>query len=488
MSDVPNSSNLDTGQNSRRTRLKDSQIEHVPRDALERTAATIGLALDPETSIKVIGPDPILKSPMPIGLGASTVLALIGQEVGRIWESRGARPQHISLDARHVTTSLRSYGHLEIDGELASVRRAVPNMTGFWSCADGREIFLHESFTDVPGILSELGLSPNGASNEEIARAAARRSAFELEDALAAKGLCAVACRSAEEWREHPQGIALAGTSPVEVIRIGDAPPVPFPAADRPLDGIRVLDLTRVLAGPVCGRTLAEHGAEVLHIASPNLPTFEVFEVDTGHGKRQAFLDLDRDRAILEELTKGADVFCQSYRPLAFKRRGLGPEELADMKPGIVYVAVSAFGATGPWSHRPGWEQMGQTATGIAHLHGGKRPRLAPAAICDYTTGYLAALGALVALRRRATEGGSWLVNVSLARSAMWYLELGTNLDPSVSSGEGNRAAWMIERQSDFGLVRHVAPPLRMSDAPPRWTLPPARLGSGKPKWSTVSA
>ena len=460
----------------------------LPRQALADAAASTGISLDPATSVEVLGVDPILRSPMPIGLGACTLQALIGQEVARIWERRGGRPQHLSVDARHAVTSLRSYSLLELDGENLNARRPPSPITGMWKCADGRHIFLHESFADGPGVLRELGLSPS-APPGALAEAVARRGAFELEEALAASGLCAAVCRTAQEWRAHAHGAMLAGTLPLRIVKIGEADPQPFTLGKRPLEGVRVLDLTRVLAGPVCGRTLAEHGANVLHIASPTVPTVDLFEIDTGQGKRQAWLNLDErsDRSILENLIADADVFCQSYRPFSFQRRGLGPQDLARVRPGLIYVSESAYGSGGPWSGRPGWEQIAQTATGVAHLHGGAEPRLAPVAICDYTTGYFAALGALAALNRRASEGGSWLVEVSLARSAMWYLELGTGLDPSQRSGEGDAAMWMAECSSPFGRVRHVAPCLKMSQTPPRWATPPLPLGSGRPEWNEVA-
>jgi len=466
----------------------------LPREALANAAASTGIGLDPATSVEVLGVDPILRSPMPIGLGAATLQALIGQEVARIWERRLGlrlgRPQHLSVDARHAVTALRSYSLLELDGQNLNAKRPPSPITGMWKCADGRHIHLHESFADGPAVLRELGLPPS-APPGALADAVARRGAFELEDALAASGLCAAVCRTPQEWRAHPHGAMLAGTPPVRITRIGDAEPRPFATVvpgRRPLEGIRVLDLTRVLAGPVCGRTLAEHGADVLHIASPAVPTVDLFEIDTGHGKRQAWLNLDerQDRAILEELIAGADVFCQSYRPYSFQRRGLGPEDLTRARPGLIYVSESAYGSGGPWSGRPGWEQIAQTATGVAHLHGRAEPRLAPVAICDYTTGYFAALGVLAALNRRASEGGSWLVEVSLARSAMWYLELGTSLDPSRRSGEGDAAMWMAERDTPFGRVRHVTPCLAMSQTPPRWATPPLRLGAGRPEWPEI--
>jgi CoA transferase family III len=457
----------------------------MKRADIERAAAKTGVGLDPETVVDVAGQDPILKSSLHLGEGAATVLALLGQEANRIWTARGGRPQSLSVDARHAAASLKSYTLLRVNGERAIDKRPVSRINRFWRCGDGRHIYLHQSFYGPPPILEELRL-PAEASDEAIAAAVRERGAFELEDAIARKGLCAAVARTQDEWLAHPQGKALAAKIfPVEVTRIGDAPPQPFPEGERPLAGIRVLDLTRVLAGPVCARTLAEHGADVLHVASPKLPTVETFEIDTGHGKRQSYVDLDEASACdnLRDLIRGADVFSQGFRQGALERRGFGVEAVAALRPGIVYVSENAYGHLGPWRTRPGWEQLAQTVTGVAALPGLDRPALAPAAICDYTTGYFAALGTMIALRRRATEGGSWLVTVSLSQTAMWYLSLGVDLDPEAASGEESNGAFMSERQTAFGAVSHLAPPLRMSQTTPQWALPVSPLGSEPAAW-----
>ncbi len=264
----------------------------------------------------------------------------------------------------------------------------------------------------------------------------------------------------------HPQGKLLATKPVIEITRIGDAPPRPLGEGERPLSGVRVLDLTRVLAGPTCARTLAEHGADVLHVASPRLPTYQHFEMDTGHGKRQAYLDLNvaADAATLRDLARRADVFSQGYQRGSLDRRGFGPQQLAELNPGIIYVSENAFGHDGPWQNRPGWEQLAQATTGVTVTQGGSgRPVLAPAAMNDYTTGYFAALGAIIALRRRATEGGSWLVQVSLARTSMWYQSLGQDLDPAAATGTGDLAECIEEHDTGFGRMKHLRPALRMS-------------------------
>ena len=457
----------------------------MDRRAIARAAELAGLKLEPETDITIPGDDPVLASPFHLGEGAAAALALVGQEADRIWQMRGGCRQALSVDIRHAAASLHSYTVLTVAG-AAPVRaeRPGPMVSAIWECGDGRYIHLHGSFTHTEGIVSELGLDMT-ASNEDVARACLGRGAFELEDALAAKGLCSAVCRTADEWLAHPQGALLATKPVLEVTRIGDGPAIPLERADRPLSGIRVLDLTRVLAGPTCARTLAEHGADVLHIASPNLPTILPFEMDTGHGKRQAYLDLNNpsEAETLHQLIQGADVFSQGFQHRSLERRGFGMEQLAERRPGLIYVSENAFGHDGPWQERSGWEQLAQSTTGVAVTQGIDRPTLAPAAMNDYTTGYFAALGTMEALRRRATEGGSWSVRVSLSQTSMWYYRLGTDLDRSAATGLGDMSAFMEHRETPYGRMTHLRPPLRMSETDPHWAIPTAPLGSGQATW-----
>jgi len=457
----------------------------MDRSAIDRAAQLAGLALDAGTDVSVDGVDPVLPTPFHLGEGAATALALVGQEASRIWQLRTGRRQTLAISVQHAAASLRSYVALRVADSTPALARAMSPVTAIWECGDGRHIQLHGSFTHAPGILAELGLGER-ATAEEIGAAARRRGAFEFEDALAAKGLCAAACRTKDEWAAHPQGALLAAMPVVAVTRIGDGPPVPLGDADRPLTGIRVLDLTRVLAGPTCARTLAEHGADVLHIASPALPTIDLFEMDTGHGKRQAYLDLNvlGDADTLRDLVRGADVFSQGFRLGSLARRGLGPEQLAALRPGIVYVSENTYGHVGPWWRRPGWEQLAQASTGVSIIQGGEQPTLAPAAMNDYTTGYFAAMGAMMALRRRATEGGSWLAEVSLAQTSMWYCRLGHDLDRDAAAGLGDVAALTERRDTDYGAMTYLRPALRMSETEPRWAIPTSPPGSGEPVWA----
>ena len=257
-----------------------------------------------------------------------------------------------------------------------------------------------------------------------------------------------------------------------------------------------MLDLTRVLAGPTCARTLAQYGAEAMCITSPNLPSVEAFVSDTGHGKLSAYLDLTRqdDRVRLRELIRTSDIFSQGYRGGALERMGFGLLALAQLRPGIIYTEINCYGHEGPWSHRPGWEQLAQTVTGMAHVHGGDEcPQLQPGAVTDYTTGYLAAFGALIALQRRALYGGSYLVRVSLAQTGMWIRGLGVagpeRLRAVVPLVEAELAEFQITTETGYGAVTHLRPATRLSETPTRWK--PADhplLGSHPPVWPEAAA
>ena len=444
----------------------------------------------PSHTLHITADDPILPTRFRVGAAAAAVLAAQAGAAADLWCVRGGRPQRIEVDVHAAAASLLSFVFLRLPD--ATLPREAPATVGLYAARDGW-IHLHGGFPHLhAGTLALLGCADDAAA---IARAVASWEAQALEDALAERGLCGAGVRTAAEWRAHPQGAALLRAPLVEVVRIGDAAPAPLPGppADargaRPLSGVRVLDLTRVLAGPTCARTLAEHGAEVLHVRSPRLPFIEPFVIDTNPGKRSCHLDLDRaaDVERLHALVRDAHVFSQGYRAGALARRGFGPEALAALRPGIIVVSINCYGHDGPWAERPGWEQLAQTVTGMAHEHGGEdAPAIVPAAVTDYTTGHLGALGVLHALSRRATDGGSWQVRVSLARTAMWLQSLPrTPIDAAPRGVDpAGLAPWFIEMETAWGRLSRLGPITRMSETPPRWDVPPAPLGTHAPQWA----
>ena len=437
---------------------------------------------------QLTGGDPVLPSDFKIATVAAASIAAAGLAAAELWRLRSGRRQHVAVDARAAAAAFRSERYLRVDGRTPP--GAWHPVSGFYRAGDERWIQLHCNFPHHrEGALRVLGCD---GIRDAVTAAVAKRKAAELEDGLAAAGLCAGMVRAPAEWQQHPEARAVATLPLFEIVRIGDAPAEAAGRGERPLSGVRVLDLTRVIAGPVCGRTLAGHGANVLLVTAEHLPAIEVHLMDGGFGKRSARLDLRRADHLeqLRVLMRHADVVCQSYRPGALAARGLSPEDLARLRPGIVYVTLSAYGHVGPWRERRGFDSLVQSVSGIAHeggvAAGTDGPRHLPAQALDHATGYLAAFGAMVALARRAREGGSYLVRVSLAQTGRWLDRHGRVAghgvpDPRVEDVE----AFLQTTATPFGVLRHVSPAPILSETPASWARPSVPLGTHAPEWWT---
>jgi len=443
------------------------------------------------------GTDPILPTPFRISETGAATLAAVGLAVSDLWELRTGRRQEVAVDVRQATASLRSGTYLQMDG----VR--VPNgrneVMGVYPAKHGRWSYLHCNFPNHrAAALKVLGVAEDRAA---VTKAVAQWDALELEEAIIAEKGAGGMVRTMAEWAQHPQGIAVAGLPLMEIIKIGDSPPEPLRKGDRPLSGIRVLDLTRVIAGPTCARTLAEHGADVMKITGAHLPSLGRQEYDTGHGKLSAHLDLreQKDVEILRGLVRETDVFSQGYRPGTIGSRGFSPEALAQLRPGIIAVSMCAFSHAGPWASRRGFDTVIQTVSGITHRQGelfpGAQPgpQFYPVSAIDFLTGYLMAFGALVALARRAHEGGSWLVRTSLAQVGNWLVARGQvpeaelrDVAKEFTPAELER--WSMTSVTPVGRLQHLAPVVRLSDTPPRWARPTVPLGYHQPVWPARAA
>ncbi|MAY67058.1 MAG: carnitine dehydratase [Rhodospirillaceae bacterium] len=434
------------------------------------------------------GDDPQLPSTFRLATAGAAVLGAVGLAADALWRLKTGRTQDIAVDLRAAALAMRSNRHVRVG--TAGFGAAWADISGLYRCADGRWVQLHCNYPWLAeGILDILGCSSDRAA---VTAALGTWDAAAFEAAVAERNLCAFMVRSKDEWAAHPQGEAVAGLPLMSIEKIGDAPAEPMPTGDRPLSGIRALELVRVIAGPVCGRTLAEHGAQVMRIGRPDRPDDDSLLRDTGHGKLAANLDLRDPGApdTLDALIKQADVVTQGHRPGTLAGRGLAPERLADLRPGIVFVSLSAWGHEGPWAHRRGFDSLAQCAMGIAAEHGGlDTPRHLPAQALDYVSGYLAAFGAMEALRRRATIGGSWLVRLSLAQSGHWIDHLGRVSDDAAKQrtepGYDDVKDLMEIHDTAWGPMEHLKPVVRMSETPPRWDLPAAPLGTHPPAWPT---
>jgi crotonobetainyl-CoA:carnitine CoA-transferase CaiB-like acyl-CoA transferase len=465
----------------------------MSHDALRSILPVAGWRPGIETAVEFIGGgDPVLPTPFRIGAAGSATLAATGLAAAALWELRTGRPQTVTVDVREATASLRSGHYMKLgDSEVTAGRNSI---MGVYPTRDGRWSYLHCNFPNHrAAALSVLGCAEDLGA---VTRAVATWNAAELEEAIiTAKGAGGMV-RSRQEWARHPQGIAVASLPLLEVLRIGDSPPEPLPPGNRPLSGVRVLDLTRVLAGPTCARTLAEHGADVLKVTGAHLPNLGYQEFDTGHGKLSTCLDLRQpgDVETLRGLVCGADVFSQGYRPGSLAGRGLSPEELSTIRPGLVYVSLSAFGHAGPWAERRGFDTVVQTVSGVttrqAEAVPGSKPgpEFYPVSAIDYCTGYLMAFGAMLALDRRAREGGSWLVRISLAQVGRWLVDLGEVPTAELSGVPAEFApaeleAWSTVGDTPSGRLRHLKPVVRLSETQPYWARPSVPLGYHPPKW-----
>ncbi|MFD8812405.1 CoA transferase [Streptomyces sp. NPDC059627] len=413
------------------------------------------------------------------------VCALAAAELGAR-RTGAAEVPGVRVDDGAVATAFTSERHLLVDGR-APVQFAP--LSRFWRAADGW-VRTHANYPHHRArLLSALGL-PEDAAPKEVAARIAGRPALEVEDAVYAAGGLAVALRSPAEWAAHEQSAEVAARPLVERGRVDTGHARVLPTLDTgsapllPAAGLRVLDLTRVLAGPVATRTLGLLGADVLRLDAPWLPELPDQHADTGFGKRSATLDLTTDRAAFEELLASADVVVTGYRPGALDRFGLSPEALAERRPGLVVAQVSAWGPYGPWGGRRGFDSLVQVATGIAEIEGpSDRPGALPAQALDHGTGYLLAAGVLRALTEQSYDGGSRFVRLALARTARWLTD---ELVPGTEAGEPFEGpdAWLAETDSALGRLRYARPPLSFAGGPVDWARPPVPWGSVPARWA----
>ena len=465
----------------------------MTNDALRTLLPIAGWTEDRTREVEITGDsDPILPTPFLIGETSAAALSAVGLAVSDLWDLRTGRRQEIAVDTRQATASLRSGNYMQMDGTPVSSDRNP--VMGVYPAMNGRWSYLHCNFPNHrAAALSVLGVEED---REAMARAVAKWDALELEEAIIAANGAGGMVRTMDEWAQHPQGVAVASLPLLEIVKIGDSPSEKLPDGDRPLSGIRVLDLTRVLAGPTCARTLAEHGADVLKVTGPHLPSIGHQEYDTGHGKLSTHLDLREpdDLEIMRGLVREADVFSQGYRPGTLAKRGLSPEALAEIRPGIVYVTLSAFSHVGPWASRRGFDTVVQTVSGITDRQGelfigdSPGPQFYPVSAIDYLTGYLMAFGALVALARRTTEGGSWLVRVSLAQIGRWLVERGQTPEANLHDipeqfTPEELKRWSMTSDTPMGKLGHLGPVVRLSETPPHWSRTSVPLGYNEPVW-----
>ena len=452
--------------------------------ALWNNACQPADALD---AVTLTGSEPALPSSFAVGTAAQASVAAAALAAAELWRLRTGRRRRVSVAMRDAAVEFRSERYMRVNGEAP--KELWDRIAGLYRCGDGRWVRLHTNFPHHrDGMLKLLGCD---YSREAVQRTLDGRQGETFETAAAEAGLVATMTRSFAEWDAHGQGQAVASLPTFTIEKIGDAPPQALPAGDRPLAGVRVLDLTRVIAGPVCGRTLAVHGADVLWVTAAHLPQMMPLVMDNSRGKLSTYVDL-RDaqgRNTLTGLTREADIFVQGYRPGAVAGNGFSPERAAQLRPGIVYVSLSAYGHEGPWANRRGFDSLVQNANGIndaeAQAAGADKPTPLPCQALDHAAGFLMAFGAMTALARRVTEGGSWHVRVSLVQTGHWIRGLGRVADGLACADPkpDDVLDRLYETDSGFGRLTAVRHAAVLEETPARWARPSVPPGTHAPEW-----
>ncbi|WP_067609081.1 CoA transferase [Nocardiopsis listeri] len=424
----------------------------------------------------------ILPAVLPVRALATATVGACSLAAAELLAARnGGVVPRVHVDEGAVATAFVSERHLRVDG-----REPTPfaPLSGFWRASDGwvrthanyphhRERLLHALDIDAKDDPDTLP--------DRLAAVLSGLAATEIQERVYAAGGLAVAVAPAPD-----RGTSAIGRAPLaEVVPHGEVADRYLEPAALPAAGVRVLDLTRVIAGPVATRTLALLGADVLRVDPPGTPEDPDSHIDTGPGKRSALVDLDsaEGRGVLEGLLDTADVVVTGYRPGSLGRRGMAAADLVARRPGLVVAGLRAWDRSGPWSGRRGFDSLVQAATGIAAIESGQdgRPGALPAQALDHGTGYLMAAGVLRALTDRLSDGRGRRLGFSLAGTASWLLHDIVAQEPG--AGTHDAEEWLVEAPSPYGRLRYALPPVRYEGGPRDWARTASRWGADPAIW-----
>lgn len=460
---------------------------------LQALAQLLGLDKYFDGDVTLIGCDPILRSPHHLSEATAYALTAEAMAAAALDRQQGGKRNALTVNVIDAIHFLHSSHFLWQSGYAMTVGAEFIPTNGIFQCRDGQYIMIESGPPYIKLERGYLNFFDCGNNRDSIARSIAKHDGEELQEALSKQGLPACLAYTKGEWRDHPQGQELLKVPVVEIEKIAGGKPLPFSQGSSygPLSDIRVLDFTHVLAGPRSARTLANYGAQVLHISSPYHGDTLPQNLLVNPGKHLAYLDLDQPEnlAQMRSLASSADVFTTSYRSAVNRKFDLMPENLVKDHRGLIYLTINAYGHSGPWQDRPGFDQNAQVATGFARSEGALKsnvPQFSPVFyLNDFLTAYLAASGVMSALLRRATEGGSYHVKVSLARSAMWVQDFGSiaQSDYENEREKDDYPCKLVDVASPYGTITELAPAVQFEHSPQVDILPVRPFGAYKPIW-----
>jgi len=496
------------GESDRLTAVLKDRLSHPTtspdfdlKKGVNEVLADVGLTSDDcGGELSFYGQDPILPSPLRFGTMAAVSLAARNVAVAALWRQATGEGQNISVDVRKALRRFAGF----FEGEWETVNGRPPSPGGyavspfldmehfFRETRDGRHVVALDFYPRLfVRTLDFLRCSP---SAESINAAIRKWDAVELEQAAASEGLVLAMVRTNEEFRREPQYTQVLSKMPlITVEKIGESDPVPLKASGNlPLSGIRAFGMGHVIAGAAMGRDMALYGADVLNIWRPGDSEVEAFAWDVQVGMRSTILDDSKeDRGRFNQLLQDADVFFANKRPGFLKKHDLDADALCGQKPGLIHATVVLHGEKGPWSNRPGFDEIGATVSGLFTIEGSparpSQPPIVP--ICDNVVAWLGTTGILAALRRRAIEGGSYRVVVSLTRTVLWFLSLGIFDKAYAKATAGSTdehtyvAPDLFTAETPLGIYQGMTDQIVMSRTPGSFRTILVPRGSSKPEW-----
>ncbi|MCA1186309.1 MULTISPECIES: CoA transferase [unclassified Saccharopolyspora] len=472
--------------------------EFDPAGELAEVLGGVGMsAADTGGSITFHGADPVVPSTLRLGGGSAIALAAKSAAIAKLWRLRGGEGQDIEVDLRSAPHRLCPFYDRRwelVNGYPAASAANPSNALGFafYRTADDRWVMPLNPYPKIKIAAQKLLGVPDDA--QAVAKAISGWNALDLENAAVEAGTVLPMLRSTEELLAEPHyRDALADLPLIEITKIGESEPEPLTGGGSPLDGIRALGMGHVIAGAGVGRALALHGADVLNLWRPGEMEHDTTYVTANVGTRSATVDpygADGSRRI-RELLAGADVFFANRRPGFLDSIGLSAEQAAEARPGIVHATTTLNGERGPWAGRVGFDQTAGSLTGMMNLEGdGETPALPPILVVnDYIVSWLMATGVAEALARRAVDGGSYRVHVSLTRAALWILSLGVfdKEYAAATAGSDARHAYLdpetFTAETPLGHYQGVTDQVRMSATPGHYRTVLVPRGSSRPEW-----